>query len=269
MSSLKNMVCISLMLFAAFSFPLSFGWDGDIAMDADMRNIQFGQTITYEGHIYGDYPIDEEPVFITVLEKDTKKIILTTEVIPGSKAVEYFENTAWAFSFLLDTFYEEFMPGKAYVVEATYDVKTTKLEFFIQTEAEPTCLEKLEDEDIVVLTDKENYEQGDTIKVSGCLSERAFTNTINVTVYDPEGNIIGTSTLMPKSDRTFSEGYIIDEKFGLDGTYYVEVNAGGLYSSSKSFVVPEFGGIVFAIMFVGIAAVVVLSSKFARILPRV
>jgi hypothetical protein len=269
MSPLKKMFSISLMIFIAFSFPLSFGWDGDIAMDADMRNIQLGQTITYEGYIYGDYPIDEEPIFIRVIEKDTKKIILTTEAFLGTKAVEYFENTAWSFSFLLDTFYEEFIPGKTYVVEATYDIKNTKLEFFIQPEAESTCLEKLEGEDIMVYTDKENYEKGETIKVSGCLSERAFTNTINVTVYDPQGNKIGSSTLMPKVDRTFSEGYVIDEKFGLDGTYIVEVDAGGLYTSSKSFVVPEFGGIVVGIMLAGIASVVFLSSKFAGILPRV
>ncbi len=73
---------------------------------------------------------------------------------------------------------------------------------------------------------------------------------------------------MPKSDRMFSEDYIIDEKFGLEGTYYVEADSGGLYSSSKSFVVPEFGGVVI-IMLAGIVSVVVLSSRHARIMPKV
>lgn len=268
LSPLKKVLYVSLIIFALSAIPLSFAWDGSMAMDADKRNVELGQTITYQGYLYGDFPIDDEIVLITVLEKNTKKIILTGNTIPETSPVDYFENTAWPFTFQVDTL-EEFAADKTYVVEAMYDDKSAKLEFFIQPEAEPTCLEILGKDDIMVFTDKENYGQGETIQISGCISQRAFANTINVTVYDPEGNQIGVSTLMPNSDRTFSEEYVIDEKFGLDGTYYVEVNSKGLYSSSKSFVVPEFGGITLGVMIVSVAAVVLISSKHTKIMPKI
>ena len=266
---MKNILFISLILLAVSAVPLSFAWDGSIAMDADKRNIERGQIITYEGYIYGDYPIDDEQVLITVLEKDTKKIILTAQTNLEPKSVEYFENTAWPFTFKVGTSYEGFLAGKTYVVEAMYHVQSAKLEFFIQPEPEPTCIEILGGDDILVLTDKENYEKGDTIRVYGCLSERAFVKQVSIAVYDPEGNKIGVSSIMPKPDRTFSEEYVIDEKFGIEGTYFVEVDAGGLYSSSQSFVVPEFGGVAMIVMLAGAVSVVVLSSRSAKIMPKV
>ena len=265
---MKKILCTSLILLAVSIIPSSLAWDGSMAMDADKRNVERGQIITYEGFLYGDYPIDREIILITVLEKDTKKIILTANTTPEPTSVEYFENTAWPFKFQVGTSYKEFEAGKTYVVEAMYDDKSTKLEFFIQPAPEPTCLEILGGDDVMVFTDKEKYDQGDTIGVYGCLSEKAFTKGINIAVYDPEGNKIGVSTLVPNSDRTFSEEFIIDEKFGLDGTYFVEVDAGGLYSSTKSFVVPEFGAIVLVVMFVAVASVVLISSKYTKIMPK-
>ncbi len=265
---MKKILSISLVLLVVSLIPSSLAWDGLMAMDADKRNVERSQIITYEGYLYGDYPIDGKIVSITVSEKETKKIILTVDTTPESKSVEYFENTAWPFTFQVDTFYKEFAAGKTYVVEAKYDDKSTKLEFFIQPDPEPTCLEILVDDEVLVFTDKEKYDQGDIIKVSGCLSEKAFTKEINIAVYDPEGNKIGVSTIMPNSDRTFSEDFIIDEKFGLEGTYSVEVDAGGLYSSTKSFVVPEFGAIAIVVMFVAVTAVVLMSSKYTKIIPK-
>jgi predicted secreted protein with PEFG-CTERM motif len=259
---------MSLILLAASAVPLSFAWDGSMAMDADKRNVERGQIITYEGYLYGEYPIDDELVFITVLEKDTKKIILTAQTAPETKSVEYFENTAWSFSFQVGTSYQEFSADRTYVVEAMYDDQSTKLEFFIQPGPEPTCLDLLGGDDVMVFTDKEKYDQGDAIEISGCLSENAFTKGINIAVYDPEGTKIGVSTIVPSSDRTFSDEFIIDEKFGLEGTYFVEADAGGLYSSTKSFVVPEFGAIATVVMFVAVASVVLMSSKYAKIMPK-
>jgi predicted secreted protein with PEFG-CTERM motif len=234
-----------------------------MAMDADKRNVERGQIISYEGFLYGDYPIDDEIILITVLEKDTKKIILTANTTPEPTSVEYFENTAWPFTFQVGTSYKEFESGKTYVVEAMYDDKSTKLEFFIQPAPEPTCLEILGGDDVMVFTDKEKYDQGDTIRISGCLSENAFTKGINITVYDPEGNKIGVSTIVPDSDRTFSDEFIIDEKFGLDGTYSVEVDAGGLYSSTKSFVVPEFGAVAMIILAISLSAILI-KTRFSK-----
>ena len=239
-----------------------------MAMDADKRNVELGQIITYQGYLYGEYPIEGQIISVTVFEKDSKKTIFTGEITPAKKAVEYFENTAWAFTFKVDTLSPEFSAGKTYVVQADYDDKSTKLEFLIKTESEPSCLKFLGEEDILVFTNKENYERGDVIRISGCLSQKAFTKAINVAVYDPQGKTVGTSTITPKSDRTFSDDFVINEKFGLNGTYSVEVDAGGLYSSSKSFVVPEFGAIATLVMLVGVVTAVIMSSKYTKIMPK-
>lgn len=268
MSPLRKILLISLILSAVCAAPLSFAWDGSMAMDADKRNVDLGQIITYEGYVYGDYPINDELVLITVFEKETKRTILTAETAVGTKSVEYFGNTAWTFTFQVGTSYKEFSAGKTYVVEAKYDDTSTKLEFFIQSQAEPVCLDMLGDDEIIVFTDRENYDHGDVIRISGCLSDKAFTNKVNVAVYDPQGNKIGVSTIAPDSDRTFSDSFVIDEKFGMDGTYSVEVDANGLYSSSKSFVVPEFGDVVLVVMSIAVASVVLASSKYSKIMPK-
>ena len=265
--SLKKILSITLILMAASLIPSSFPWDGLMAMDADKRNVERGQIITYEGYLYGERPIDGEIISISVSEKETNKIILTSNTNHEYISVEYFENIAWYFTFQVET-YKEFADGKTYVVEAKYDDKSTKLDFFIQHRPEPTCLEILSGEGVMVFTDREKYDRGDIIIVSGCLSEKAFTKGINITVYDPKGNKIGVSTMVPNSDRTFSGEFIIDEKFGLDGTYSVEVDAGGLYSSTKSFAVPEFGAIAIVVMLVAVTAVVLMSSKYTKIIPK-
>lgn len=258
---MKKFLSISLVLFALSIIPSSFAWDGLMAMDADRRNVELGQILSYEGYLYGDKPIKGEIVSIIIFEKETKDIILQADAIPKSKSIDYFENTAWPFSFKVDTSYKEFAKDMTYVVEAKYDDKSTKLEFFIQPEPEPSCLEILGDNQIMVLTDKEKYDQGDIIRISGCLSEEAFTK-LNIVVYDPIGNSIGISTLMPNQDRTFSEEFIIDDKFGLNGTYTVEIDAGGLYSSTKSFDVPEFGSIALIILGISFGAILIKTRLF-------
>ena len=75
MRKLKTILLMSLIFLAASMIPVSFAWDGFMAMDADKRNIEFGQIITYQGYLYGEYPIEGETVSVTVYEKDTKKII--------------------------------------------------------------------------------------------------------------------------------------------------------------------------------------------------
>ncbi len=260
---MKKILVISLVLLAASIVPSSFAWDGQIAMDADTRNAELGQSIHYKGFLYGEYPIDGEVVAITVYEKVTKKVIATAETIPQSKAVKYFENTAWPFTFEVSTFGEEFEIGKTYVVEAKYDDKSSKLDFLIQSEPKLTCFEMLGNDPIIVFTDKTKYDKGDTIRISGCFSKIAANKEITVTVYDPAGDKVGASTISPNPDRTFSENFLINDRFGIEGTYSLEVNAGGLYYSTKSFVVPEFGSIAMIILAASFT-IILLNKKISK-----
>jgi len=129
-------------------------------------------------------------------------------------------------------------------------------------EFEIFCEQVSEDNPIFVDTDKGNYEQGDTIKIYGCLDEKAYTKGINIRILDPQGNRIAGSTFVPDIDRTFSKEFIIDESFASDGTYSVEVDSAGLYTATKTFTVPEFESIALLILASLIIFVVVLTRKF-------
>jgi len=260
---MKIIFALTFALTVASMIPCSFAWGGSIALDADTRTAVLGQIIKYKGYLYGEYPIDNQNVLITVYDKESKKVILTEDVKPESKAEKYFENTAWPFTFEISTFEDGFLLGKTYVVEAKYEEKTAKLDFLIQPDLGLTCFEMLGNNPIFVQTDKQKYDQDDVLRVNGCLSRDAATKEIHVTVYDPEGKKIGTSSLRPNSDRTFSENFVIDDRFGEDGIYSLEIDAGGVYYSTKSFVVPEFGSItiiIFAISF----SLILFNSKLLR-----
>jgi len=122
--------------------PFSLVWHGKMAMDADKRNINYGELIQYEGYLYGDNLIKDESVMVKVSEQDTGKIIQTQKLIPDSESVEYFENTAWKFSFNIDTSKTEFEDDTSYVVEATYADESTKLNFLIKPDTKPDLKEK-------------------------------------------------------------------------------------------------------------------------------
>ena len=122
--------------------PYSLVWRGMMAMDADKRNIDYGEQIHYEGYLYGDNLIKDELVTIKVSEQETNKVIQTQTLVPDSKSVEYFENTAWKFSFDVDTSKTEFQDDTSYVVEATYVNKSTKLNFLIKPDTKPDLKDK-------------------------------------------------------------------------------------------------------------------------------
>ena len=108
----------------------SFAWDGQMAMDSDKRNVEYGDTINYKGYLYGADLIDGEIVNVVVSEQDTDNIIWNAVIIPSSTTVDYFENTARTFDFQLNTSNSEFVKDTTYVVKATYDDQMAFLDFF-------------------------------------------------------------------------------------------------------------------------------------------
>ncbi len=139
---MKIILTFSLIMLVISIIPASFAWDGLMAMDADKRNVEYGDIITYEGYLYGDNIIDEELVYITISEQKTGKIILQINLLPSSTSVDYFENTAWPFTFQVGTSQQGFADDMAYVVEAKYNDKSTKLSFLIKPETKINLGEK-------------------------------------------------------------------------------------------------------------------------------
>ncbi|MGD8299979.1 MAG: hypothetical protein PVG77_04685 [Nitrosopumilaceae archaeon] len=122
--------------------PFSLVWHGQIAMDADKRNIDYGEIITYHGYLYGDNLIDDQLVKVTITELETEEIIWTQILLPDSKPTEYFENTAWGFRFDVDTSKNNFDDGMTYVVEAQYVDEKSKLNFLIKKDTKPELKDK-------------------------------------------------------------------------------------------------------------------------------
>ncbi|MDX1441468.1 MAG: CFI-box-CTERM domain-containing protein [Nitrosopumilaceae archaeon] len=122
--------------------PYSIVWHGLMAMDADKRNINYGEVVNYEGYLYGNRPIEGQQVTVKITEQETGKSVFTKAIDPGSDTVKYFENTAWKFDFSVDTSKNNFEDGRTYVVEAKYVDETTKLTFFIKEDTKPELVEK-------------------------------------------------------------------------------------------------------------------------------
>ena len=118
-----------LILFA--TIPSSFAWHGQMAMDSDGRNVEYGDIIKYEGYLYGEHLIENELVHITVTEQKSDKTIWNASFSPSTKTVEYFDNTAWTFNFIIDTSKSDYQTDTIYIVEAAYDDKFTQLDFMI------------------------------------------------------------------------------------------------------------------------------------------
>lgn len=125
--------------------PYSLVWHGQIAMDADKRNIDYGESISYQGYLYGDNPVEDQLVEVTVTEIDSGKTIWNQKLSPETKATEYFENTAWPFSFSVDTAKNNFEDGMTYLVEAKYVEESSKLNFMIKQDTKPELKDKAED----------------------------------------------------------------------------------------------------------------------------
>lgn len=125
--------------------PFSLAWHGQMAMNADKRNVEYGETINYEGFLFGDDLIDGESVYITISELETQNILLEKSLSPNPVTIDYFENTAWPFTFEIDTSQNDFTDDMTYVVEANYNNKSTKLNFLIKADTKSNLEDKAVD----------------------------------------------------------------------------------------------------------------------------
>ena len=55
---MKKILAFSLVILVISVIPASFAWDGLMAMDADKRNVEVGEIISYEGYLRFANPID-------------------------------------------------------------------------------------------------------------------------------------------------------------------------------------------------------------------
>jgi len=186
--------------------PFSVSWHGLMAMDADTRNVNYGETINFEGYLYGDDLLDEESVYITISEPKTGKIILEQRLIPSSESVDYFENTAWPFTFKVDTSQVGFTDDMSYLVEAKYYDKSTKLNFLIKADTKTDLGEKAVDAGEAIV--EAGTETGELIIEAGKEAGKVIVDTAGNVV---EKGVIVSEVVTEKTSEGIKE---IQEKGG-------------------------------------------------------
>jgi len=186
--------------------PFSVSWHGLMAMDADTRNVNYGETINFEGYLYGDTLLDEELVYITISEPKTGKIILEQILIPNSESVDYFKNTAWPFTFKVATSQVGFTDDMSYVVEAKYYDKSTKLNFLIKADTKTDLGEKAVDAGEAIV--EAGTETGELIIETGKEAGKVIVDTAGNVV---EKGVIVSEVVTEKTSEGIEE---IQEKGG-------------------------------------------------------
>jgi len=116
---------------------------------------------------------------------------------------------------------------------------------------------------IYITTDKNNYEHGETISLSGCTSLALDNTELVLDVLNPEGEMYKNITILPTIDGSFSISLVVEGPLGIDGTYTAKATYAG-QSESRNFVVPEFSGLGLIILGTALSAVLI-----NRLIPKI
>ncbi len=126
-----------------------------------------------------------------------------------------------------------------------------------------------------ITTDKNNYELGETITLSGCTSLALDDKNVILSLLEESSSLVIDTNVTPNPDGSFS--YTLCVQCGIDtiggkagsvvnGTYVVRATYAG-HSATTSFVIPEFpvfGVIILAISISFILAIRLKTPKFKR-----
>jgi len=223
---LKKILAFSLIILAVSIIPSSFAWNGLMAMDADKRNVEYGEIIIYEGYLYDENLIDEELVYITIYEQETRKIISETSLAPSSTSVKYFENTAWTFKFKVDTLHQNFTDNMKYVVEAKYDDKSFKLDFLIKADTKANLEEKATEVGEAIV--EAGTETGELVLKAGQEAGRIILEAGSEVV--EKGTIVGEVVVEKSSEA----GQVIVDK-GAEGIEEIQEKGGGCLVATATY----------------------------------
>jgi tetratricopeptide (TPR) repeat protein len=154
--------------------------------------------------------------------------------ILGAYSVELDENSQFSKTIMADVpFYEK--PG-IYQITAEYGKLNSETIFEIENdlfEIEydiPTVEEhtELSPQILSFESDKEIYQDGDTVTISGVIS--SFTeSSVTITIFDPSSMLSGIYLVDVNSDLTFSTSFLAkyDVNFKVEGTYLITAQYGG------------------------------------------
>ena len=90
----------------------------------------------------------------------------------------------------------------------------------------------------MIATDKNNYDVGETITVSGRTCH-VLDKGVTIEILNPEGELYKTISATPNINGQFSASLVVEGEHGINGTYIARTTD-GMQTSSPTFVVPEF-----------------------------
>jgi predicted secreted protein with PEFG-CTERM motif len=123
---------------------------------------------------------------------------------------------------------------------------------------------------VYVATDKNNYNAGDVIKVSGCTSlsldardiNDLFGKEVHIQVMNPQGNVIWQHFDTPLFDGSFLISFPPQHENAINGTYTAKATYAS-ESASSSFVIPEFPVFVTVIFAIATSLIVAMGLRKA------
>ena len=220
--------------------------DDNFVMMTDKFHYSVGETVEISGCVTAENV--NEDLLVTIQNFESKLLSKLISPDPNGK-------------FSLQVTIDENYSFSGYAIRGTSGLENFGTSFVVSQFAD-MCATVSEDNPILLFTDRENYENEDIMQVYGCLAESAFTKGINIGVFDPDGNLVERTTFVPNPDRTFSDEIVIDNKFDVDGTYTVEVDAAGLYITSKTVIIPEFGAMTITVLSLSLISTIFFARKF-------
>lgn len=206
--------------------PYSMAWHGQMAMDADKRNVEYGDTINYQGYLYGDRLIEDQLVYFTISELETGRTILNKTLTPESESVDYFENTAWPFTYEVSTSQNDFKSGLTYVATAKYSGESAKLNFLIKPDSDEGLESKATNASKAIVD--AGKETGELVVEAGKEAGKVISDVGGKAV--EKGTIVG-ETVAEKSTET---GKIIAEK-GVEGIEEIQEKGGGCLIATATY----------------------------------
>ncbi len=120
-----------------------------------------------------------------------------------------------------------------------FDAGTKKIEIIAATFPENTTPRRSDVAPIYVTTDKDHYETGSPVRVSGCTSLALDDKMVILEVQNPDAKVFKTMSMSPNTDGAFFASFVVRGDLAMNGTYTVKATYAG-QSTTNSLVVPEF-----------------------------
>ena len=203
-----------LLVITILSFTLiSESFAENIFFEFDQSEYNTGEKLTFSGSI----PEYSMPIMAISIYDPNGKIL-------SANNLELDGEGNFSKTISLDSpFYDQ--PGK-YKIKINYK-KIIQEEFFIITgevsQSDSILKEKATPEIIFLATEKEEYTDGDTVKITGIVSLKQST-TVLIGIYDPFGTPEGFYFGFIDSNLEFSTNFLVKDgvNFRVDGTYSIK-----------------------------------------------